>query len=106
VKAKKELIVKTNKVGDYRIVYEGGGPAPAALQGAWTKMKVAKDAIKLYLIRDVVTEQEELEEKNRVEAAQKEVAEKNLKAIKDKAMAKKAKQAEKQAEKLDGEGSD
>ena len=46
--AKKELEVRTVKIGTYEIHYVGGGEVPAVLQGHWNRKAVANQAIEKY----------------------------------------------------------
>ncbi len=46
--AKKELEVRTVKIGTYEIHYVGGGEVPAVLQGHWNRKVVAHQAIEKY----------------------------------------------------------
>lgn len=45
---KKELEVRTVKIGTYEIHYVGGGEVPAVLQGHWNRKVVAHQAIEKY----------------------------------------------------------
>jgi len=45
---KKELEIRTVKVGTYEIRYVGGGEVPAVLQGHWNRKAVAQHAIEKY----------------------------------------------------------
>ena len=98
METKKELKVRTNKIGDYEIYFEGGGELPTALKGSWNRIIVANQAINHYLLT------QNLEEEKQADRKEKEYkqAEDNRAAIKAKTEAKKA--AKVKVEKLDGEG--
>ena len=98
VETKKELKVRTNKIGDYEIYFEGGGELPAALKGSWNRIIVANQAINHYLLT------QKLEDEKQADRKEKEYkqAEDNRAAIKAKTEAKKA--AKVKVGKLDGEG--
>jgi hypothetical protein len=102
VENKKELIVRTQKIGNYEIIYEGGGEIPHSLSGSWNKKKLAYDAIERH-----IASQRRKEEEVRAKAEAKEIADKalakmNRDAIKAKSKAKKT--AKGKVEKVDGEG--
>jgi hypothetical protein len=101
VENRKELKVRTQKVGYYEIYFEGGGELPSFLQGIWNRRRAAQDAIEHYLYL------QKLEDNRVAEKAAKEAekAADNRASIKAKAEEKKAKAKAKKGDKVDGEGS-
>lgn len=95
---KKELAIRTQKIGAYEIYYVGGGPVPTSLQGIWNRKIIAQQAIDHHLyLQKLETDKQaakvaELDKK----------ASDNRAAIKAKAEAKKAKKVK--VESVDGEG--
>jgi hypothetical protein len=101
VTSKRELEIRTKKVGNYEIIYAGGGEVPAALSGTWNRKSIAEGAIDRYVAEQRRKDAERAAVEEAKEVAAKALAKANLAEIKEKAKAKKAKT---KVESLDGEG--
>ncbi len=96
----RKLIVRTKRVGNYEIVYDGGGETPGALRGDWNRIAFAQRAITAYEANQAALEQVKSEKRYLEEV----VAAKRKEDLKKKADQAAKRRAEKKKEKVDGKG--